>query len=248
MGTINGKRGNDILQGTKRADWMDGREGNDQMHGGDGNDELHGNVGDDWLYGDSGNDRLLGEAGTDHLYGGDGDDTLNGGDGNDYEEGGAGNDWVNAGAGADTVIGGDGNDTVDGDAGADTATGGAGADEFFFQYQSDAVVGDVITDFTVGEDYLLGGGGWDANAAQAGFQQWEYVGSAPAAALADGNGQATVSYEGTDTVLRLYNNDGDLNADFTLAFNGSFTPAQLQIMLYNGGTMGYTDAAIVFRS
>jgi hypothetical protein len=80
-----------------------------------------------------------------------------------------------------------------------------------------------------------------------GFQQWQFVGStAPISALANGNGQATVSYENGDTVLRLYNNDSNFAADFTLSLTGSYTAEQLQIMLFNSSTSAYTDAAILF--
>ena len=56
--------------------------------------------------------------------------------------------------GNDTLTGGDGMDWIDGGAGADILTGGAGTDRFRLSKASDGV-GDVITDFTKGEDLIV---------------------------------------------------------------------------------------------
>jgi Ca2+-binding RTX toxin-like protein len=53
---------------------------------------------------------------------------------------------------ADTIIGGAGNDVINGGGKADTLTGGAGYDRFVFAKSSEG--GDLITDFTVGEDLI----------------------------------------------------------------------------------------------
>jgi hypothetical protein len=59
---------------------------------------------------------------------------------------------INGTAGRDTLVGTPGDDILIGGAGADTLAGGAGADIFAYQAMRDA--GDVITDFTPGEDRI----------------------------------------------------------------------------------------------
>jgi len=168
--TIAGLGGDDILDGGTGNDRLDGGSGNDQLYGYDGADVLVGGTGNDELYGERGNDRLVGQDGADQLYGGDGADTLDGGVGNDRLEGGndadrlvggAGNDTVGGGSGNDVLFGQDGVDRLYGDAGADFLVGGVGADRLTggsgddtFRYDSIADRGDVIFDFTRGEDQL----------------------------------------------------------------------------------------------
>jgi Ca2+-binding RTX toxin-like protein len=238
MPTYNGKKGDDVIVGSNRDDFINGKEGNDQLHGGAGNDDIHGWIGNDQLWGDAGNDRLMGEDGNDVLYGGGGNDIMNGGVGNDTLDGGDGGDTVVGGAGDDSLSGGAGHDEFSGDAGIDTISGGADDDIFIYFNQSDSSgVGDAITDYQPGLDAIYCGGNgspWDANAGMSGQQLWEYVGSAPVAPLVNGNGQATVSSESGYTVLRLYNNDGDSNADFTLRLQGDYSAEQVQIQLYDG--------------
>jgi Ca2+-binding RTX toxin-like protein len=245
MPTYNGKKGNDTITGSSRNDWMSGREGNDTLYGLGGDDELHGWYGNDQLFGGAGNDRLLGEFDDDYLDGGDGNDTLNGGAGADILIGGSGNNNLYGGDGNDTITGGSGMDEIAGNAGADVVTGGIGPDRFFFNTIAEAVPGDFITDFEAGTDVLWGGLNWDANAALAGKQKWDYVGSDPTGAATAGNGQATVSYADGNTTLRLYNADGDLSADFTLTVNGTVAPEDLQIITFLDGA-GFSDPAIIY--
>ena len=65
------------------GNYLNGRWGNDTIEGLGGNDDLHG---------DEGHDKILGGFGQDKLYGDGGNDSLDGGDGADRMEGGAGND------------------------------------------------------------------------------------------------------------------------------------------------------------
>lgn len=87
----------------------------------------------DWARGYEGRDRLTGNGGNDRLYGDSGADRLSGDDGDDALFGGAGGDRIDCGAGSDTV------------------RGGGGADVFRF-VTGDG--GDVIADFTDGEDKI----------------------------------------------------------------------------------------------
>lgn len=251
MGTYNGKRGDDILRGSKRDDFMNGKEGNDTLYGGSGNDTMYGWYGNDVLYGEAGNDRLYGDWGDDILDGGAGNDSLDGGDGADTLIGGDGDDTLGGFAGDDTLDGGAGHDELVGGSGLDRLTGGADDDWFIFLHQADSVgAGDVITDFQPGVDQLVVGyygNVWDANASADGLQKWEYVGSDPIAALANGNGQATITYVDGFTVLRLFNNDGDDQADFTLNLQGIYQPEELQISTFEAvvnSTVVYTDGII----
>ena len=203
--------GDDVLVGTG---------GFDLIHGLGGNDRISGGAKDDRLYGDDGNDTLNGDDGDDFLWGGTGNDTLNGGNGHDNLRGEAGDDSLSAGAG---------NDALDGGAGSDVMAGGAGIDEFSYLAFSDSAGATVdrIADYSKTEDFLAFAA-LDANSSIAGLQQWNYVtqlGDWPA----NGNGQATLSYDGVTTTLNLYNNDGDLVADFTVAFTGKYDPGEIKI-------------------
>ncbi|WP_326523115.1 M10 family metallopeptidase C-terminal domain-containing protein [Sphingomonas sp.] len=92
--------------------------------------------------GGSAADRITGNDAANRLMGMDGDDTLMGG---------AGDDWLYGGNGGDVIEGGDGDDVIEGGAGGDRLTGGAGADIFVFREARD---GDVITDFSMSEDFI----------------------------------------------------------------------------------------------
>lgn len=177
--TLQGLGGTDNLIGGAGNDLLDGGVGADRMDGGAGNDTYVVDTGADmvieaagggfdtvqtWvnltlglnieagtilsntnraLTGNTLNNLMNGANGNDTLLGVDGNDTLNGGLGNDRLEGGVGKDLLNGGAGIDRLIGG---------TGADTLTGGAGADRFVFIARTDK--GDVITDFTRGQDKI----------------------------------------------------------------------------------------------
>jgi len=108
---------------------------------------------------------LFGDLGSDTICGGDGDDTIFGDIDNiatdassqkDYLCGGSGNDLIFGDEDADKLCGGEGNDTLYGGKGDDTLIGGSGRDYFCL---TAADGGDVIADFTPGEDLLVLMGG-----------------------------------------------------------------------------------------
>lgn len=78
------------------------------------------------------------------IVGTNGNDTLTGENGR--------NNYLDGVAGRNIIIGGDRNDIIIGGQGVDILTGGAGAD--IFQYNSIVDIGDIITDFTPGEDLI----------------------------------------------------------------------------------------------
>ncbi len=79
-------------------------------------------------------------------------ENLTGSDHDDTLIGDAGANVLNGGDGADTLDGGAGNDRIEGGGGGDTMTGGAGSDTFVFA--SGGTDGDIITDFTQGQDFI----------------------------------------------------------------------------------------------
>jgi Ca2+-binding RTX toxin-like protein len=81
--TINGKAGDDLIQGLGGDDTISGGAGYDVVYSGDGNDIVNGNSGNDILYGGDGNDRINGGSEDDVIIGGAGTDTLTGGTGSD---------------------------------------------------------------------------------------------------------------------------------------------------------------------
>ncbi|NKD86617.1 calcium-binding protein [Haematospirillum jordaniae] len=101
----------------------------------------------------AGTDTAIGGAGDDTILGTEGDDTLSGGAGDDTLTGDKGHDVLTGGAGHDELTGGDGEDSLTGGADGDRLTGGAGADRFVYTTAAETR-GDVITDFTVGEDRI----------------------------------------------------------------------------------------------
>jgi VCBS repeat-containing protein len=97
-------------------------------------------------------DQMEGSYGPNILWGEDSDDMLFGLDGNDSLFGGSGADDLDGGAGSDFLHGGQGNDYLFGGPGQDHLFGGEGIDEFYYASPDD--FGDVIHDFTSGEDVL----------------------------------------------------------------------------------------------
>lgn len=157
--TIFGGGGDDLIKGQGGADVARGGAGNDTIKGDGGADRLFGDGGEDILKGGGGrdfikggddDDLLRGGGGADTLKGERGDDELNGGGGRDKLRGGADNDVVNGQGGADRLFGDGGDDTLDGGGGADLLKGGPGEDVFVFS----GGFGDVIVDFTSGEDLI----------------------------------------------------------------------------------------------
>ena len=156
-----------------------------------------------------GNDRIDGSEFEDRLDGGLGDDIVLGWGGDDVIAGSLGNDTLGGGAGSDSISGYFGDDVLEGGLGADRLSGGAGADIFRYYYAADSVASapDSIGDFNPGEGDVI-----DVS----GIGTFEYVGSS----YQSGAGaQATLSYNGTSTVLNLYL-EGDDVADATVIIFG----------------------------
>jgi Ca2+-binding RTX toxin-like protein len=155
-----GGAGNDTIRGGWGNDFVRGGQGSDTLYGGRSADVIKGGRGNDTIYGGRGADFLSGGKGADTIYGGRGNDFISGGKGNDRLFGGAGDDYLCGCGGADILRGGKGNDTLNGEkgndlliggAGDDVLTGGAGSDRFRIQFGRGT---DLITDFTVAEDFL----------------------------------------------------------------------------------------------
>ncbi|MCJ8281914.1 MAG: type I secretion C-terminal target domain-containing protein [Rivularia sp. ALOHA_DT_140] len=98
------------------------------------NNIINGNSRNNTLNGEAGNDTLVGLSGNDVISGGDGDDSITGGLGNES--------FVPGSLGK-----------INGVLGSDILTGGSGNDAFI--YNNIADTGDLITDFTVGEDKIV---------------------------------------------------------------------------------------------
>lgn len=81
-------------------------------------------------------------------------DPLTGGSGNDRLLGKGGNDTLIGGEGSDHLFGGAGNDILDGGYGKDVYIGGTGIDTFRFT-EADGIKGDVITDFSAGDQLFI---------------------------------------------------------------------------------------------
>ena len=142
----------------------------EQAFGGDGDDQIVGNLLDNTLHGGRGDDTVAGGFGSDAIYGDAGDDVLRGDlnsrdsggvkGGDDLIHGGAGNDIIGGKGGHDTLYGDEGIDQLFGDAGRDWLSGGGGDDVLtggddgdIFALGLDQGL-DIITDFTIGEDWI----------------------------------------------------------------------------------------------
>ena len=200
---LDGGLGNDILFGSAGADILTGGAGADDLDGGTGMDTASysgsasgvvadlstgtGTGGDaqgdilaniENLVGSDHNDSLTGDIGINLLAGGAGIDVLVGGVGNDDLQGGANEDLLSGDAG---------NDRLDGGSGSDVLTGGLGNDTFVVG-PGTGMDGDVILDFTIGEDVI------DLSA-------FNVTGLADVALHPDGNGNAVVSMATGDCVI-----------------------------------------------
>jgi len=138
----------------------------DYVTGGPGNDTIAGIEGEFFAAnGDAGDDRITGSTDGDLLVGGAGADFINGAQGDDYLYGGelalpldqgGGSEFVEDKA-PDTLQGGRGDDLLLLQ-GGDTGTGGLGLDVFAMAESGEDVAPGAqitVTDFTLGEDFLL---------------------------------------------------------------------------------------------
>ena len=142
---------NDIFNGGGDHDILEGGSGDDTLSGGGGRDHVLGGSGNDVVYGGDDRDIVRGGSGNDVVDGGKHDDFLMGDGGNDHIIGGHGWDRLSGGEGNDFLEGGDGEDVLFGGAGNDLLSGGAREDHFLFLEDAG---GDVILDFTPGEDFI----------------------------------------------------------------------------------------------
>lgn len=101
----------DAPEDTGSSASLQGRHGDDWIDGTDGNDRLDGHFGDDRLFGGAGDDRLEGRHGNDTLIGGRGDDAMRGGHGDDLFI--FGQDDIEGGSWHDEIDGGHGHDVID---------------------------------------------------------------------------------------------------------------------------------------
>ncbi|HEV2293598.1 MAG TPA: calcium-binding protein [Tepidisphaeraceae bacterium] len=145
---VEGRGGNDYIQGVAVAD---------MLLGGDGDDTIDAGVGDDTVIGGAGNDSISGYVGNDMLVGDDGNDTIDGGEGNDRIAGGVGNDvihgdvlgmtadWgsdtIEGNAGHDFIMGGGHNEVIEGHGGRDTIIGGGSNDRMYGGPGVDKIIG-----------------------------------------------------------------------------------------------------------
>ena len=179
--TIEGRGGNDFLQGGFGPDRIVGGWGDDLIFGLDGADTLIGDEanrtytdsgntivsstyyavggtdilmggnGRDTLFGGGGNDILFGGADPDVLYGNHGDDVIRGDSGDDTLHGQVGNDRLYGGADRDTLYGHRGHDGLYGGTGVNVLSGGEGADRFLITTGVGAGTS-TITDFAAAPD------------------------------------------------------------------------------------------------
>ena len=159
-----------------------------------GNDTIIGTTGDDTIVGLDGDDSLIGTTTQNWIFGGAGSDTLRGDSESDTN------------GGNDTIYGGEGGDSIFGDEGSDSLIGGAGADHFAFNHPDEG--GDIIVDFTHGED-TLGFQSTDFNSGSFGF----LVDNTATESNTNGGSAFLVWNEGTD---KLFWDDGSGSGTFTL--------------------------------
>ncbi|MEY9718770.1 Ca2+-binding RTX toxin-like protein [Sinorhizobium fredii] len=181
--TVTGGKLNDRLDGNGGNDTLRGGDGNDLLRDGAGSDNLFGDAGNDTLTRTvfSGTDVFDGGAGTDTLSFSDASDisvvldlqsqasnrgmaqgltvknfeVINGSGNDDVIRGDALANTLNGGGADDVLDGRAGVDRLNGGAGDDWLTGGTGNDLFVFDRSGRDGEGDVITDFTRGQDKLL---------------------------------------------------------------------------------------------
>ncbi|WP_335752015.1 calcium-binding protein [Sulfitobacter sp.] len=232
--TLRGGGGNDLIEGMQGDDTLEGNAGTDVLSyynsdapvtvnlglqgtaqdvgGSAGTDTFTGfenlygsNAGNDSL---GNGDTLVGDAGENRILGYDGDDIIHGDGGNDDLFGMKGDDFL---------VGGTGNDTLAGGGGVDRLFGGDGADVFDFNSakENSLLLGDVIVDFSIGEDHI-DLTDIDANSIANGYQTFTSLGSAAFSGTA---GELRFDTDGTDGFV-LTDVDGDGIADMNIQLLG----------------------------
>lgn len=108
-------------------------------------DMIEGNESANKLFGDWGNDKLYGDGGNDLIYGGKGNDHLSGGPGDDFLYGAGMYGGGERSGYSDRMIGGKGRDVM---------VGAEGNKDVFVFFDKSHFAGDVIHNFTDGEDKI----------------------------------------------------------------------------------------------
>ncbi|HYD70904.1 hypothetical protein [Azospirillum sp.] len=222
--TLRGGGGNDFVGSEGGDDVLYGDTGLDTVTGGIGNDVLYGNQQDDVVYGNQGLDTLFGGQDADTLFGGQDGDVLYGNRASDVLYGQLGSDTLFGGQDNDVLFGGQGNDVLAGNLGADTLTGGLGAD--IFRIGAPQEGGDVIADFTLGEDRIAVAG--------------PNFGSIPAGALSAGHfALDNPTTAGAQFVFNTRSGVLSFDAD------GSGVGAAVAIATLNVRTLSHTDILVL---
>ena len=190
-GTLDGRGGDDVLNGKQDADTFAGGDGFDTVTYADRTSGVVATIGDE--NNDDGDETDVNiltsrgdniEATVEKVVGGAGSDVLRGNGLNNVLQGGGGNDRANGGDGNDDLQGGEGDDLLDGAAGNDTVAGQGGSDPGL-----EGGDGDDLLDGGDGDDLLDGGTGADSIAGGPGGDGADYrdrIG--PVTASADGAG------------------------------------------------------------
>jgi Ca2+-binding RTX toxin-like protein len=154
-------------------------------------------------------------------------DYLKGSTGADYITGGQGNDWISAGAGDDVIQGG---------AGRDYLTGGAGADTFYYANVSE--FGDLITDFTSGQDkiYLANLNGLPIAAKDA---SWSWLGTGNFT----GHALELHYYQSGGSTFVAADLDGDKKTDIQLELTGQIDLKGSDFVVGTNGTADVSSGA-----
>ncbi len=166
---------------------------------------------------DDGDDVVMGSSvsGYHSYHTGDGDDTITAAGNPTYNTlyGGSGNDQLNGAGRGDELYGGSGNDTLYGGEGNDTLSGGEGNDVFLYTHaDQSAGTGDLITDFTQGEDSIelwlaANGIGTEVDQLTVTYDV--------------GNDQTLITHNSLDFTIRLVGNIAVTDEDFTFKTSGN---------------------------
>jgi Ca2+-binding RTX toxin-like protein len=232
--------GNDLVYGGAGDDWLRGWGNADVLDGGDGQDTVgvsfgYSQVGVDFTFQENSSGTpwtVTSWEGTHTVvnveavtFGGSPyADRATGGAGDDQFEGGDGDDRLVGGAGDDRLFGYDGADVLHGGLGADLLEGGWDGYEDLFVYTSlsDSNAGSGIdTLYGTSLDRIdLSQIDIDASTPEVETAYWIFVGEAHRPDVE--GAQATLHYDSSreGTVLRLFLDDGDSEADFELLFVG----------------------------
>ncbi len=153
-----------VLGGTNDNDTLIASEGDDTLWGDGGNDRLEGGYGNDIIQGGAGDDIITDIGGDDNLQGEAGNDVIQGGQGINLIIGGTGSDFIITGEDITEVFAGPGNDFILGAKTNEPNFGNEG-DDWIQLGTQDGAPGDNldpgIQDPIIGNDVLIGGGGFD---------------------------------------------------------------------------------------